>query len=113
VKGARFVIVPPEGGKPLRWTIKVTFSDGKRRRITGIKSEAIAAEWVATASAAYLRNLRKPWNPLRRREKAYPGNRQVAKRKIPPKGGPMLGTNFQCWAALILRARCGQQVSRV
>jgi hypothetical protein len=86
MKNAQFLIVPPKPGK-VEWTIKVTFSEGKARRVTGFTSEAVAAEWIAKASATYLRELEKPWNPLRRREKFSVWNPIPTKRKAPPKRG--------------------------
>src|SRR3954454_9818528 len=78
MKNAKFVVVSPQSGK---WIVEVAFSDTKRRRITGFTLEAVAAEWIAKASAVYLRNLRKPCNPLRRREKTFPGKPKVTKTK--------------------------------
>ena len=87
LKKARFDILGTKDGDPRNWVVRVTLSDGRVRRVSGFTSEEIAVEWIAKASQTYLRNLEKPWNPLRRREKPSVWNPAAAKRKAPRKRG--------------------------
>ena len=57
MKAPSFKVVPPQAGSPREWSVVATWEDGKVRRIKGFTSEKVALEWIAKASATWVRNL--------------------------------------------------------
>jgi hypothetical protein len=77
---------------PSQWLVKATWPDGKVRRIRGFSSWEVAVEWIENGSQAYVRSLKKPWSPLRRRER-----RRVLRRpKIDPSSQGWCRKKFWC-----------------
>jgi hypothetical protein len=83
----QFHVVEPTKPDSQEWYVRVVSPDGNVRRVFGFTSEEIAREWIAKGSLAYLRNLEKPWNPLRRREKGSVWNRAANKKSPAKKAG--------------------------
>ena len=52
-----FKVVPPPASRPREWSVVATWEHGKVRRIKGFTSEEVALEWIAKASATWVRNL--------------------------------------------------------